>query len=596
MGKVRVKVKRGKQQPDTQKTQRRFGGKGMFGVGLKLTTSVALVSVVFIIIIATVIGQASYYSKQYAAVLDNISKISYIKSNSTKVANTVVNFCNLGSAVEGSGHKEIIDNFRVYLQEIGDNIGDNIDYTENKKQYEKFAIEVQKYLDDYDAVIAACGDQYSPAGSEYAAKLANDGTFIMTNAEILLGMEISRSEKVEQSISEGFSDMITLVIVVVVIAVIIMAIAFMIFARKITNPLVALQRNLRVLSEKDLTGREIVVKSKDEVGLATRAYNKMILNLVDILSRVQSSTANLTEEVGILDESLNQNAQGSHRISEAVDGMLGGLQEQLSQIDQIVQKMGEMDQATSLVEQDARLIHQNADDTRQSAEDGMRTIHQYVAQMQKVNDSMNEMVEVFSVFGESTQGMMTALSSITDIAEQTNLLSLNASIEAARAGEAGKGFAVVATEIRQLADNSSEIAGEIGRMIGNVQEEIEVMNSRLKESMAELEKGNEMTEETRCTFSKIQAGTVEVGDSVDDIMREVENLTDIINHAITSTEKIQNTAKDNVTEIDEVSAIVSQESANLQEMSDAMTQLRKLSGGLDSLVSEFTMPKEVSEG
>ena len=55
------------------------------------------------------------------------------------------------------------------------------------------------------------------------------------------------------------------------------------------------------------------------------------------------------------------------------------------------------------------------------------------------------------------------------IALQTNLLALNATIEATSAGEAGKGFAVVAHEIKELAHQSGQAAGDIARRIEDVQ-------------------------------------------------------------------------------------------------------------------------------
>lgn len=78
---------------------------------------------------------------------------------------------------------------------------------------------------------------------------------------------------------------------------------------------------------------------------------------------------------------------------------------------------------------------------------------------------------------------------IDEIAKQTDLLSLNAAIEASRAGEAGQGFSVVATEIRKLADRTTqstdEIAGEVRQVFAMVEKNAETVRS-VSELMAKM--------------------------------------------------------------------------------------------------------------
>jgi methyl-accepting chemotaxis protein len=68
-----------------------------------------------------------------------------------------------------------------------------------------------------------------------------------------------------------------------------------------------------------------------------------------------------------------------------------------------------------------------------------------------------------------------SLELINEIADQTNLLALNAAIEASRLGTtATGGFSVVAGEIRSLAEGSAETAGEIGRLVKQMEKVIRV--------------------------------------------------------------------------------------------------------------------------
>jgi len=556
-------------------------------IKVRLNATILAIIIIFSGLLLVMGINSSQYSGRYASVLENISKVTYIKEQLPKMSRTLVNMCNLASDINSSGHVEIMDTCRVYIEEIGTNIGDDPQYNQNHTQYEKVKKDVLAYIESYDQIISLSSDTYSPKGAPIAEEMISTASFIATNAEQLLALEISRSETIQEGIQSDFKGMMLATVVVVVIVIVVALVMALRLSMAIVSPIKKLQNSLSIIAEGDLTVSNIPVMANDEVGKASRAFNKMKESLLNIIGKVKESSGDLQIAITTVNESVEENATGSARIAKAVEGMLNSLEQQQVDVQSIVEQSEQMDSISRQVAEDADSIHKSAQVAKENAQDGIDKMMAYVEQMEQVNRSMQEMKEVFSAFGKNTKEMTVILNSIAEIASQTNLLSLNASIEAARAGEAGRGFAVVATEIRNLADESSSAASRIGGIINSVERDVAATAEKLEISLEQLEKGNQMTEETKQSFTGIQEGTAEVGRSVENIIERVELLSSKITDALASVNNISESSDNNVTEINEISAVVAEEAANLQEVSDAMGKLLNLTNDLEGMVSEF---------
>lgn len=568
------------------KTRETKSGKGA-GIRLKINACILGMLVILIALMMVLVDRASKYNNQYSQVLDSISKITYVKENVSYLGRAVVIVCGSGGDIASSGHVEIMDTIEQYVAEVGTNIPQGAEYSEMRNQYDKFASEAGKFVASYREIQAACGSTYSSAGMDAAQKMGGSVSFVTSSAETLLASEIARSELVADEIQSGFRNMRnTIVIIALVTAIVVLAAAF-VLTNSITAPVIKLQKNLMVMSEGNLTNEDIKISARDEVGQATAAFNKMKNSLVHLISKVASNMSELKLATATVNSSVDENTQGGARIADAVDGMLSALERQQDEVRRAQGQISNMEEIAGRVADYAESIHGNAGKTRDNAREGMRKIAAYVEQMETVNRSMREMEAVFASFGENTKGMTEALASISSIASQTNLLSLNASIEAARVGEAGKGFAVVATEIRDLADDSQTAASRVGKMIETVSKQADQMTARLRESLEQLEKGNQMTGEVEDSFGIITEGTDEMNNNVEDIISGVEALSDRIAETLESMGSVKDAADGNVTGINEVSAVVAQQSANLKEVSDAMDKLLALTGDVEGIVGEF---------
>ncbi|MEM8755988.1 MAG: methyl-accepting chemotaxis protein, partial [Pseudomonadota bacterium] len=103
------------------------------------------------------------------------------------------------------------------------------------------------------------------------------------------------------------------------------------------------------------------------------------------------------------------------------------------------------------------------------------------------------------------------ISLIEDISFQINLLALNAGVEAARAGEAGRGFTVVASEVRSLAQRSSEAVASITKVIEANKSAVETGVGQMNASVEAL--------------GEIVTSVVEISDRMDSVEKEVADQT-----------------------------------------------------------------------
>lgn len=281
------------------------------------------------------------------------------------------------------------------------------------------------------------------------------------------------------------------------------------------------------------------------------------------------------DEVGQLIRSFEQ-MRGNLRllIGELVEKSkeASGVAEQLSSVtDQISQSATEnagasvqISASMEEVASRAQTVKEKAAQATLLAQKGKESMDLVSHQIQAMHAATAQAVEKVRGFAEMSAQINQILDLITGVAEQTNLLALNAAIEAARAGEHGRGFAVVAEEVRRLAEQSASSAKEIGSLIGKIVGEIDDIVQLMQSSAREADRGLEVTRQAAAAFAEILEGVKEVDGQVGDVANAAVQVSEAVQNIAASTE--------------EQSAVLQETAGNIATLSGMAEKLKEMAG------------------
>lgn len=361
-------------------------------------------------------------------------------------------------------------------------------------------------------------------------------------------------------------------------------------ANSIAKPILKMAQMAEKIGQGDLTVDVMQTKSDDELGKLTQAFNQMIINLRQLVSRVRDGSSMValnTDQVVSSTEQMNSSVQ---QISSTIQQISKGSQTQARELEETSKVVTKL---TKNMKDLARKANTTAELTREVgiiSESGSKSASEADFRMSKIisvtDDSARKIRELAERSGEITA----VLEVIRKIADQTNLLALNAAIEAARAGEAGRGFAVVADEVKRLAEGSAKSSEEIDVLIKQIQDDAKATVQSITGGSKEISEGRLVIDKALKALNEIATKVKEVSINVTDVANTTQAQLSEIEQLSRAASEIAAVSEQNASATEEASAATEEQTAGTQEIAASVQKMATMADDLSKIASKFKLP------
>jgi methyl-accepting chemotaxis protein len=365
------------------------------------------------------------------------------------------------------------------------------------------------------------------------------------------------------------------------------AIAWGLLRALLLPSLQAIAGHLRALAEGDFTravpkmqGNQLFARTAESLEALTNFLRFNSLALHEASGKVRRYALNLSNVAGEMNAS-------SQEITSTVQQISRGMETQASRTSETSEIMKAMSQNVKQMADRSAAVAEASARAWEAALKGGEAVKEAVQKINEIAAKAVESSRTVEGLGRTSKKIGQVVQIITGIADQTNLLALNAAIEAARAGEAGRGFAVVAEEVRKLAEGSAKAAGEINKLVREIQSETDKAVARMAEGADELKGGREVVHSAGGALEDI----IKVVRRVDELAKEIFQLTQKqaqgTDQVFKAVEEIASVAEETAAGTEQASASTQQQTASMEEMVTAARELADTAEQLGSLVQRF---------
>lgn len=245
----------------------------------------------------------------------------------------------------------------------------------------------------------------------------------------------------------------------------------------------------------------------------------------------------LSSNIATLVREIRASSQTAMTLSDQLSSRSAQLsvktEQQSASLVQTAASMEEMAASTKNNADNTRLASEQANLATLQARKGGELMGQVANNMQSITDCAQQMAEIISL--------------IDGIAFQTNILALNAAVEAARAGDHGKGFSVVAGEVRSLAHRSAEAAKNIKSLIEvtshNVTQGVNVV-SEAEKNMHDIVTGSgnvsRLMDEISASTSEQEKGISQITQALSELERVTQSNVSMVEELNGSSDVLRN--------------------------------------------------------
>jgi len=400
-----------------------------------------------------------------------------------------------------------------------------------------------------------------------------------------------------QAVVNGFNNNITteidkvtaISIASIIVLIGLSLLTIFIYSSKLSKSIKEVRDSIDKIANNDLTGEDLEVKEKHEIGDLKSYYNKMKNNLKNMVSQISEEAMNVASSSEELTATSEQVSLASDEVARTIEEIANGASDQAKETTDGATEISELGDIINSEIELVNILNKSAEEVNNLKEEGLSALELLEVKTTENNNAAKEVQGIIIETNKNADKIESASDMIKGIAEQTNLLALNASIEAARAGEAGKGFAVVADEIRKLAEETNQFAGEISSTIAELSEMTEKgVNTMAKASEIVKEQMNSLNN-TNDKFEGIAGSIEDVKNVVEELNSSTMILTDKKDKIINIIENLSAISEENAAGTQEASASVEEQTASMAQIAKASEELAQLAENMQLSMSKFKL-------